>query len=165
MRAVIGRDATMVDCRTWLPAESPFSGPMTGVALVDFEGGVMVRYRGSFASVREETAWSGEWRMEFDRGEVRWACRAVPDTVRLMTRDGTDQQVRLPTVLRCDRSGSITEFVSAVRDGRRPETAGRDNLDSFGICRAAIESAHTRAPVALATIGQIDGRAVDGKER
>lgn len=169
MRAVIGSDATSVNCRTWLPDERKFAGPMTAAALIDFAGGVVVNYRGTFASVQEQTAWSGEWRMEFDRGEVRWSCRGEPDVVRLVTGAGAEQTIELPTVARCDRAGSVAEFVSAIRGRRQPETAGVDNLSSFAICCAAIESAHARAPVALGdpapTTVRIGDRVADRKER
>ncbi len=166
MRAIIGRDATSVNFRTWLPDKPYFAGPMTAAGLIDFAGGVVVSYRGTFASVHEQTAWSGKWRMEFDRGEVRWTCRGEPDTVRLVTGEGAEQPIELPTVSRTDRSGSVAEFVSSIRARRGPETAGADNLSTFAICCAAIESAHTRTPVELApTTLRIDDQAVDQEER
>lgn len=151
LRAVIGRDATSVNCRTWLPEERYFPGPMTAAALIDFDGDVVVSYRGTFASAQEQTAWSGEWRMEFDRGEVRWSCRGEPDAARLLPSEGTEQAIELPAVPRRDRAGSVAEFVSSIREGRQPESAGSDNLGSFAMCCAAIESSHIRTPVAVAT--------------
>jgi hypothetical protein len=44
-------------------------------------------------------------------------------------------------VTRTDRAGSLTEFVTAIRDGREPETSGRDNLPSIGLTYAAVAAA------------------------
>jgi predicted dehydrogenase len=38
-------------------------------------------------------------------------------------------------------SGVIRDFVSAVRDGREPETVSHENIKSLAMCFAAIESA------------------------
>jgi hypothetical protein len=42
---------------------------------------------------------------------------------------------------RVDRAGTLTEFAHAVREGREPETSGRDNLRTLEFTLGAIDSA------------------------
>jgi predicted dehydrogenase len=53
-------------------------------------------------------------------------------------------------VARVDRAGSLTEFVTAIEQGREPSISGRNNLGSLATTYASVESARTRQPVPLA---------------
>jgi predicted dehydrogenase len=87
--------------------------------------------------------------MDFEHGEVWWTSRgdgldgrAAQESDEVwVRRDGRRRQIELPTVTRTDRAGSLTEFVTAIRDGREPETSGRDNLPSIGLTYAAVAAA------------------------
>ena len=153
LRTVLGRDAQQITCRTWDPAWSLFSGPSEGVALIDF-GDVTASYRGSWVSHGSPTAWAGEWRMDFADASVEWTSRGdgkdgwAADRVSVR-RNGTLEPVELPRLARTDRAGSLTEFVTAINEGRQPENSGRDNLGSIALTYAAVEAAATQAPVTL----------------
>lgn len=155
LRAVTGLDAVEVDCRTWLPEGYGFAGPPAGAALITLQDGLVVSYRGSWISTGPQTCWAGEWAMEFERGRVWWTSRGggsdstSADAVRVQGLDGTERDIALPTVRYADRAGSLHEFVTAIDEGRVPETAAGDNLRSLAITCAAIDSAHDRAPVRL----------------
>jgi predicted dehydrogenase len=156
MRAITGSDAREVVCRTWHPAGYGYGGPPAGAALITLDGGLVVSYRGSWVSPGATTAWAGEWRMEFDRGEVWWTSRpdgseqGVVDSVRIRSTSGEERPLPLPALARTDRAGCLTEFEASVREGRTPETAAHDNLGSLAITYAAIESARTGG---LAAVG------------
>lgn len=145
-RVVLGQDATQITCRTWDPEWSLFSGPSEGVALIEFGDGVTASYRGSWVSHGSPTAWAGEWRMDFSDGEVSWTSRGDGrdgwKSDQVWVRRGADRRrLDLPTVERTDRAGSLTEFVTAIAEGREPENSGRDNLSSLALTYAAVESA------------------------
>ena len=59
----------------------------------------------------------------------------------------TSQPIEIPPLQADDRVGGhlgvITDFVSAVRTRREPETAGSDNIKSLAMVFAAVESANT----------------------
>lgn len=152
-RTVLGRDAQQITCRTWDPDWSLFSGPSEGVALIDF-GDVTASYRGSWVSHGSPTPWAGEWRMDFAEGSVEWTSRGdgakgwQADRVQIRTGDDV-RELELPTVERTDRAGTLTEFVTAISEGRQPENSGRNNLGSIGLTYAAVESAAKQQPVTL----------------
>lgn len=147
MRRVLGQDPTEITCRTWDPSWSLFSGPSEGVALVRFGDGPTLSYRGSWVSHGSPTPWAGLWRMDFADGEVAWTSRGdgargwESDEVIVRRAGQEPQKLELPTIARTDRAGSLTEFVTAITEGRQPHNSGRDNLGSIGLTYAAVESA------------------------
>jgi predicted dehydrogenase len=155
IRTVLGREITTVDMRTWDPSWSLFTGPSEGAGLIESGPDLVTSYRGSWVSSGLRTTWAGEWRMDFADAEVWWTSRGDgpegwrADEVRV--RRGTEvETLTLPTVERTDRAGSLTEFVTAIGEGREPGISGRNNLGSLATTYASVESARTRQPVQLA---------------
>jgi predicted dehydrogenase len=154
MRLVLGREAVSVTCRSWNPAGSGFDGPPSAVATIAFDGGVVASYRGSWLGRGVDTAWAGEWRMTFEQGEVWWTSRGgvmspAADRVLVRTAEGEERELALPTVRLVDWAGSLAELAGALRDGREPESSGRENLGTLALTLAAVESAERAAPVAV----------------
>ncbi|MBA3530264.1 MAG: Gfo/Idh/MocA family oxidoreductase [Propionibacteriaceae bacterium] len=155
IRTVLGREVITVDLRTWDPPWSLFSGPSEGAGLIESGPDLVTSYRASWVSSGIRTAWAGEWRMDFADAEVWWTSRGDgpegwrSDQVRV--RQGREvETLRLPTVARVDRAGSLTEFVTAIAEGREPSISGRNNLGSLATTYASVESARARQPVQLA---------------
>jgi predicted dehydrogenase len=144
LRLLLGREPDSVRCEAQSPPWSGFAGPPSAVATIRF-GGVQVSYRGSWISAGPITPWAGEWAMEFEGGQVAWTSRGdrgvLNDRVVVRPRRGRPKVVLLPSMDRVDRAGTLTEFATALRDDREPETSGRDNLATLGFTFAAIESA------------------------
>jgi predicted dehydrogenase len=153
LRLVLRREPESVYCEAWNPEWSGFQGPPVAVASVVFPGGPVAGYRGSWISSGPETAWAGEWRMFFDEGEVFWTSRGednvLQESVTVKGPRGKPAAVRMPPMPRIDRAGTLDEFAKAIRDGREPETSGRDNLGTIAFMTAAVESArlHERVEV------------------
>jgi predicted dehydrogenase len=158
LRMILSRDPVRVYCEAWNPEWTAFSGPSVAVASIDFEGGVVVSYRGSWISAGPVTPWAGEWRMEFENGEVTWTSAAdsdvTQDRVVVRTRDGEEKAIALPPVPWTGTWGSLTEFASAIRTGREPETSGRNNLGTLALMAAAVKSATLLEPVAIHLTGE-----------
>ncbi len=144
LRLILGREPDSVRCEAQSPPWSGFAGPPAAVASIRF-GGVEVSYRGSWISAGPITPWAGEWTMEFEGGQVAWMSRGdrgvLNDRVVVRPRGGRPRVVPLPSMERVDRAGTLTEFATALREGRDPETSGRDNLKTLAFTLAAIESA------------------------
>ncbi len=151
LRMILGREPERVSCETWNPPWSGFAGPPVAVAAIIFEGGPVVSYRGSWISAGPLTPWGGEWRMDFERGEVLWTTRAeenVPgDIVVVQPRGGKPKTRSLPRMGLIDRAAALTEFAAAVRARREPQSSGRDNLGSLALVAAAVDSATQQLPV------------------
>jgi predicted dehydrogenase len=158
LRLILSREPQRIYCEAWNPEWTAFSGPSVAVASIVFEGGVVVSYRGSWISASPITPWAGEWRMEFENGEVTWTSAAdsdvTQDQVIVRMRDGATRTVNLPTGSRTGGFGTLTEFASAIQSGREPETSGRNNLGTIALMEAAVESAALRAPVLIHRTGE-----------
>src|SRR5256885_1668913 len=126
------REPEGIFCEAWNPEWTGFSGPSVAVASIQFEGGIIVSYRGSWVSTGPVTPWSGEWRMDFEHGQIFWTSRdddgARHDRVAIHRPARRPSVVPLPALPQTDRWGTLTEFARAIHQGREPECSGRDNL-------------------------------------
>jgi len=163
LRLILSREPQRVYCEAWNPEWTSFSGPSVAVASIVFEGGVVASYRGSWISAAPVTPWAGEWRMEFENGEVTWTSAAdsdvTQDSVVVRPRGGEARTVALPAMPRTGTWGTLTEFAAAIRAGREPETSGRHNLGTVALMEAAVESAARREPVTIHRTGETTGLA------
>ena len=161
LRLILSREPHRIFCEAWNPEWTSFSGPSVAVASIVFEGGVVVSYRGSWISAAPVTPWAGEWRMEFENGEVTWTSAAdsdsTQDNVVVRPRGGEPRTVALTPMPRTGGFGTLTEFAAAIRAGREPETSGRHNLGTVALMEAAVESASRREPVTIRRTGEITG--------
>lgn len=156
LRFILDREPERIYCEAWNPAWSAFSGPSVAFSSINFPSDVVVSYRGSWNSNGPITPWSGEWRMDFEHGHIFWTGRAdtgtKADRVVIQTPDRKPRAVRLSVPARIDRWGTLTEFATAVREGREPQCSGRDNIGTLAMVAAAIESAARRQPVEIRPI-------------
>lgn len=153
LRLILDREPERIFCEAWNPKWTGFSGPSVAVASVQFEGGIVVSYRGSWVSTGPVTPWSGEWRMDFEDGEIFWTSRdddgARRDRVAIHKPELPPKVLPLPALAQTDRWGTLAEFARAIHEGREPECSGRDNLGTLALVAAAVESVKQGQPVDL----------------
>jgi predicted dehydrogenase len=152
MRMVLGQEPQEIVCKTWNPPGSKYLEAAAGAAVITFDGGAVVSYRGNWVSPAPKTNWAGEWHMECEQGEIVWTSRGdLPDSVVLRPYGEPEQIIELPEYPLRDRNGSLAAFVEAVRTGIEPECSGARNLNTLALMFAAVEAAATNLPVALPT--------------
>ena len=143
LRFILRREPDRIFCEAWNPDWTAFAGPSVAAATIKI-GDVIVSYRGSWVSAGAITPWAGEWRMQFERGEIFWTSRGdegtLADRVAVRPRGGRARSLRLPE-MRVDRWGTLAEFASAIRERREPQCSGRENLGTLAFVEAAVESA------------------------
>ncbi|HKW58309.1 MAG TPA: Gfo/Idh/MocA family oxidoreductase [Candidatus Dormibacteraeota bacterium] len=154
LRMLLRQEPQRLMCQSTNPAWSGFDGPPTANASIAFDD-LLVSYRGSWISAGPQTPWAGHWTMEFERGQLWWTSRgenngAGDDRVVLRPRRGRPRVLSLPELSRIDRAGTLTEFAMALREGREPESSGRDNLRTLAFTLSAVESAKLGAWVNVA---------------
>ncbi|HXM72371.1 MAG TPA: Gfo/Idh/MocA family oxidoreductase [Candidatus Dormibacteraeota bacterium] len=158
LRLILNRQPERIYCEAWNPEWATFGGPSVAVASIAFEGGTVVSYRGSWVTAGPVTPWAGEWRMEFEHGEVFWTSREddgmLRDRVVIRPRNGKPRSATMPDVRWTGPAGTLTEFANAIETGREPETSGRDNLGTIALMAAAVESATRRELVAISRSGK-----------
>ena len=149
MRMVLDDEPKQVSCRTWNLPGSPFQNHPVGIATIEFAGGTIVSYRGSWMSGSNPTAWAGEWTIDCQNGEMWWtsrgttAERASRDRLVLHRRGTEPAEQTLPELEHVDRAGTIAAMAEAVTTGTMPRnfSSGHDNLQSLALMQAAILSA------------------------
>lgn len=158
MRYVLGQEPVAVHCHAWNPPWSNFDDPAAATAIITFDGGAVVDYRGSWVSTGPQTTWDGEWQIECAEGVIAWTGRddnsLAAESVTILPRGKRrGRRITLPELPYWDRAGALSEFVHAIAAGREPLTGGRDNLASAALMFAAIKSAETGAPIS--TLGPL----------
>ncbi len=156
LRMIINREPERIYCEAWNPEWGQFGGPSAAVASIVFEGGVVASYRGSWVSAGSVTPWAGDWRLEFEHGEVFWTSRddnMEHDRVVVRPRLGEESTPALAVMPRTGPLGTLTEFANAIQTGREPETSGRENLGTIAFTMAVVESATQRRIVTMSQSG------------
>jgi predicted dehydrogenase len=158
LRMILNREPQRIYCEAWNPEWATFGGPSVAVASIVFEGGVVVSYRGSWVSSAPITPWAGDWRLEFENGEIFWTSRedegVLQDKVVVRPRHGKARSATLPMVRWTGGWGTLTEFADAIQTHREPDSSGRNNLGSLALMTAAVESATRREVVAISRSGE-----------
>ena len=157
MRMIIGEEPVELNCRTWNPPGSPFEGHPSGAIVSLFPSGVTVSYRGTWLDEAPQSAWAGEWQMDFENGALFWTLRdpldlTAGERLLIQRKGGPVEEAPTPNGRR-DRPGVLQAFSEAIRTGREPAyfTSGRNNLGTLEIIDATLRSAAARgAPVTLA---------------
>ena len=162
MRYCVGVDPVRVYASGWRPRWSYFPHQSACQALLEMTKGVHVTYDANWVARGRETGWNGDWRIECSEGAIwvteqegRMVVELDPGGGRARGRRGAPVKVkagpvkllRMPTA---DQEYSLREMVSAVGEGRQPETNGRDNLKSVGMVFAAIDSIRRARPIEVA---------------
>ena len=156
LRLILNREPDRIFCEAWNPRWTSFVGPSIAVASINFDD-VVVSYRGSWVTAGKITPWAGDWRLEFEHGEVYWTNRdddATHDKVLIRPRNGKARSATLRDMQWTGGWGTLTEFADAVQSGREPETSGRNNLGTIALMEAAVESASRHEPVAVSRAGR-----------
>jgi predicted dehydrogenase len=150
MRMVLGQEPQEVICKTWNPTGSKYVEAAAGAAMITFDHGTVVSYRGNWVSSGTPTNWAGEWHMECEEGEIVWTSRGeFPESVVVRPHGKPEEILELPDEAEKDRAGSLAAFVEAVQTGNEPECSGKRNLNTLALMFATIEAAASGQPMTI----------------
>lgn len=157
-RFMSGKAPRAVYCLETNPAGSWYRHGAAANAIFEFEDDVVFNYRGSWAAEGANTSWESAWRLIGTKGTLLWdggekfEARVVDGDTGFF-RDLRD--IEMPAPADADQTHGhasvIADFLAAIENGRPPETASNDNINSLAMVLAAIESAKTgrRVPIAV----------------
>jgi predicted dehydrogenase len=156
-RCILGADAVSIACLERTPEGQPFAHGPEIHATCDMSDGSLFVFHGNWAELGPPSSWNGRWRLTLSGGAARWDgegdaqawAPAEPDAPGLLPEAVTHPLPPAPAE-RSGLLGSLESFVSAIRQGRLPETHARDNAASLAMVFAAIKSAENagrREPV------------------
>lgn len=136
VRYLAGRDVEEVYARTYRPAWSWFGGAPAIAAVLTLTGGAQATISGTFVGRGFETAQEGLITIVGPDGTLRYGEDA---RVRLH-RDGETREIAMPEMPAVDCAFTLDHFLECLTTGRRPETDLEDNLKTFQVLLAALES-------------------------
>jgi predicted dehydrogenase len=150
MRMVIGADPIDVSARSWNPPGSPYRENPSAAMVLTFPGGVTISYRGSWVDTGPQTAWAGEWQLDYEKASLLWTSRGEQpwqtkrDRLVIKRPNNPElEEVPLPDFPLHDRAGVLAALAQTLRTGKEPPyfPSGRANLGTLATIEAALRSA------------------------
>jgi len=146
LRFVLAGDARTVQGQTWRPPWTQYQGDTWVTCSFEFPREVRALYSGSLEAPGAQDPWQGVWRIDCERGALHLAdlgrgyglyLSRSPETFDLLESFGA------PPSPGSGIPGTLREFAAALREGRRPQSDGRDNLRTlamaFGVSRSSTD--------------------------
>ncbi len=149
-RVLIDADPVSVTAASSNPPWSWYAGDAAATVTIDYGGGVVHTFSGSWCSPGQETSWNGEWMISCQGGTVHWDGETPPTAQR-----AGDEPLRGNDPRPEDRwelAASLAEFCAALRDGARPQSEVHQNVWTQAIVEAAVRSAETGRRIELAAL-------------
>jgi predicted dehydrogenase len=162
-RFIVGAEPLAVTCHEFNPAGSCYRGDAAAICTFELADGSVFSYRGSWSAEGFGTSWNGSWRVVGTAGTALWDGEGdpvaeiahapeQPDLLYPVEHAEWERASDGPT----GHAGCLDEMLTALVQGRRPETDASDNLKSFAMVLAALASARERSRIEL---GQLFGAA------
>jgi predicted dehydrogenase len=161
MRMIIGADPLEISARSWNTANSPYREDPCAAMTLTFPNDVTIAYRGSWVDAGPQTAWAGEWQLDYEKATLFWTGRGAEpwqtkrDRIQIKRPHEELEDVILDPYPLHDRAGVLHGLAETLRTGQEPAyfPTGRSNLGTLATIEAALKSAAQRgAPVELSSI-------------
>jgi predicted dehydrogenase len=156
-RFMSGKAPVAVYAQESNPRGSWYAHGAAANAIFELTDDVVFTYRGSWAAEGGTTSWESAWRVIGTTGTLLWDGGDDFQLKQVVDNSGflrPLKDVAVPPPPRPSETHGhasvIAEFLDAIEAGRRPETAGADNIKSLAMVFGAIESARTRQRVLIA---------------
>ncbi|MBM4430718.1 MAG: Gfo/Idh/MocA family oxidoreductase [Chloroflexi bacterium] len=153
MRYLTGANCVEIYAQSFNPSWSWYAGGACGNAMLRFEGDIYVTYHSGWVSRGWETSWDGVCTVEGEKGAIRLENDGFP--VAYLGNDRRRYPLPMPDPVPPrgqEVRTSLAEFYAALTEGREAETSGKDNINSFVITQAAIQSSRTGEAVRIADL-------------
>jgi predicted dehydrogenase len=154
-RYIAQADPVAVYCEEFNPKWSWYRGDVSATAIFEMSNGLRYTYRGSWCGEGLSTTWECDWRAIGAKGTAIWdgAKKIVAESV--VKSDGFHS-----TMVRHEAqgdaegfhtgiSGSLRDFVRALKTGSTPEGECHDNIKSLAMVFGAMESSRLRQRVPI----------------
>ncbi|MCS7243064.1 Gfo/Idh/MocA family protein [Candidatus Caldatribacterium sp.] len=145
LRFVLEKEPLSVRIESMNPSWSPFQSDTVASGTLIFDPKVLVHYFGSWVTRGYRTGWNGVIRFFGSEGTLT----LENDRIFFEDKEGKREEVRFSRYQTDGRPFVLQEFVQAVRSGREAETSLSDNIKTFALACAAVESAQRHEEVKL----------------
>jgi predicted dehydrogenase len=137
-----------VYCHSFNPKRSWYKGDASAVCIFEMTDGIVFSYRGSWCSEGQSTPWNSHWRILGNKGTVTWdgaetfkADAVKPDSPKKFSLETDTLNVPMLPMALTSHAALMQEFITCLKEGRKPETDCEDNIKSLAMVLAAVESA------------------------
>ncbi len=137
IRYLTGADAVTIFCHSFRTPWDWFSGDTGATVAVEMTGHVQASYFGCWTTQGRETSPEGDITIVGEKGTVELL---GVDKISFYPQDGQPEQLPLEKIPRSYIEYALDEFCCALREDRQPECNIVDNLRTFAMTAAAIES-------------------------
>ena len=152
-RFLLGRDPVSVMAHSWNPPWNACDGPTMLEATYLMEGDVMFHASGAYCARGRVTPYSGVWRIEGSEGQLTYSGDRDDARIRRTSSPaGEELTVPIPAADAGSTALLCRDVMAAIREGRDPETVGRDNLKSLAMVFAAQRSSDTGREVEISEV-------------
>jgi len=160
-RFITGKNAVSVFCHEFNPSWSWYRGDANAICIFEMEDGSVFDYRGSWCANGLNTSWESEWRVACADGAAFWdgAGRLYYDLTaqgegKTGLSDGNEITAEFVDIspMKMEQEGHeacVTEMFEALKNGTRPQTDCRDNINSIRMVYKAIESSRKKSIVSF----------------
>ena len=142
-RFITGKNAVSVYSHEFNPSWSWYKGSASAVCIFEMEDGSVFDYRGSWCANGLNTSWESEWRIACANGAVFYdgAEKMYYGSADDANRTSSTEEI-LPIQMKLEgHSACVKEMFDALKNGTRPQTDCRDNINSIKMVYKAVESA------------------------
>ena len=147
-------DPVAVYAHEFNPKGSWYRGEAAASCIFQMSDDIVFCYRGSWCSEGFPTSWNGDWRIIGDRGTLLYEHDQDPRAQVVAGDEGfarplADVPIEVPALEATSFHGGLREMLAFLRTGRLPQTECHDNIKSFAMTLAAVESASRGARVLI----------------
>jgi len=150
LRFVLEKEVEQVTMEGFNPPWSWFRGNAAATGVLLLEEGVRIHYFGSWVSFGRTTSWNGDICIFGDQGTLS----LENDLLFFTNREGKKEGLPFQKYETDGRMQALQEFCSAIFENRSPLTSLADNIWTFALSCASIESARRRAWVNMEEFAQ-----------
>ncbi|MBI4636069.1 MAG: Gfo/Idh/MocA family oxidoreductase [Candidatus Rokubacteria bacterium] len=143
LRYLTGDEPHEVVAMSFRPSWSWFAGNSAAAAIVTMASGLVVSYTGMMVAQGLETPQEGLITLTGELGTLHLDGASCVS----LLGQGEPRPIPGEPVPESDLGRGLAQFVDAIRTGRQPETHLGDNVRSFALLIAAVESARARRAV------------------
>ncbi len=149
-------DPISVYAEEFNPQWSWYQGAASATCLFEMTDGLRYTYRGSWCGEGSPTSWEADWRAVGSQGTALWDGHGDPRGQVVVAPDGFHSKIAdiheaSPSV-KSGIEGSLDEFLNALATGATPNGECHDNILSFAMVCAAVESSRRGERVEIAEL-------------
>ena len=144
-RYITDTDPISVYCEEFNPEWSWYQGASGANALFEMSNGLHYTYRGCWSAEGRMTSWEGEWRAVGENGTATWNGFEQIKADKLEKSGGFHSKMESKDAEITPEvggiSGSLSDFLNALKHGTTPMGECHDNIKSLAMVFSSIESA------------------------